>query len=404
MSKMIEIPKIKPSIIITAGYPAFLLALLIFYPTNYARDLLWIIIILLGLFYRRYCLVELKSLVVRPIFISGMVLFSYVMASGFWSTPPVLAGPVRQIQDGLGLFAFWLLSYLYFRQGSFTHRDICLVLVAGILGNLMLAWYFGHELFPCDLRLTGYGTLGNPIFLAAVAVIQLLFALYMPAETTFAKFLRMMLVTAAIIAVVLSGSRGPILAASAVAIIWFIWASQFSLRQKAVIGILAIVLIIVSVIALKNHETPMISRGLSLRPLIWHATLEASKDKWLIGWGWTNDFARSAVNENIINQIDTVIPHPHSLLISSIYYGGVIGLLIHLAFFISVALKARCSPRKGFAFAILTVILLMTLFDFYNIVVSRSSMWIMFWLPVAALMGERQPPFQPALRENERTF
>ncbi len=380
----------EPRQIIRIGYPLIIFLLLALPSTGYARDV-FTIIILLCLWNRKHYAPSTKKLLKSPILTAGFVLIVFISLSAYWSQPPFMHSPSDQIRNGIGVFLFLIGSCLYIQQEDQGIRWLFWIIGLGLLANLLGTWIDKENLFPGD-RLRGYGIVNNPILLASVAVVQIVLGLHLRFSNLRAKIAEIIMLIIALGIVLLSVSRGPIMALAAVLLIWFIFIPNIKSAHKLVIFLA--ICGIVSVVAYIGLGDLLAKRGASFRPIIWQETIRASQEHWLIGWGWINDFSKSLPSEMIARHTGINFVHPHSLLIGALYYGGMVGLLIHLVFFGILIWQVAQSERRGFALCLLAAIVLLTMTDTYTAVTKRDFVLLIFWLPVALLIMIRRPGFR----------
>lgn len=378
----------RPGLVLSIGYPIFIFLLLIFPSTSRAREAFIGIAIAYAWLNRHDFSKKIEKLPLRLITLLGLLLISYVTLSVFWSTPPVTRTPLEQFRIGMYVCVFWLLSNLYFRHNGAALKHLYWIVGLGIIGNLLGASLTTRGFLPGD-RLTGYGILNNPILLGSLTVVQTTIGLHLQYRTTWERIAGICLLSIAILVTILSASRGPILALTAVIAIWFIWTVRLKATSKLLLCISGICILAAGSQTAGIMDT-LTERGTSFRPLIWLETLRASQQHWLFGWGWANNFSQSPVNEVLAKSAGNAIVHPHSLFISSLYYGGLIGLLLHILFLVMVAQVAFHAKERGLAFGLLAAILLLTASDTYSIVTKRDYIWLIVWMPISILMTRQR--------------
>ncbi|WP_198043627.1 O-antigen ligase family protein [Ketobacter nezhaii] len=382
----------RKSTILLVGYPLVLFLFFILPSSSAARNLL-VVVAFTHFWYNRYQLVQIKMLATQITVLTGLLLISYITFSLFWSTPPFNHNAENQLRYGFVTLLFWVVSILYFNNNTLALKHIYWVFGMGVLGNLLGAWLTEYSL-DRDGRLTGYSILNNPIILGSVAVIQVAIGVHLRYRAGVDKAIGVALLVIAMILIILTGSRGPLLALLAVFFVWF-WSRVEIKPIYKVMLIIAVGGTVLLAAQMTGILAGLIERGLSLRPIIWHETLLASQQHWVFGWGWANDFNQSPVSQAILEISGNSIIHPHGLLISSLYYGGVIGLFVHVVFFYAVARAAFQARDRGLALGLVAAILLLTATDTNAAVSKRDFMWLIFWIPVTIVITRTLPIVAP---------
>lgn len=124
-----------------------------------------------------------------------------------------------------------------------------------------------------------------------------------------------------------------------------------------------------------------LARADGFRLEIWQHVLEEWRSQPIFGLGFRTPFEQTLSNGQTIFQ-------PHSLYITALYYGGVIGLALLLALW-ALAFKQAFQYR---AHSLLPLTLLVygftvALFDFDLLLVNVRTEWILFWLPWGMALG-----------------
>lgn len=267
------------------------------------------------------------------------------------------------------------------------------VMGLGLLGNILGAWLMGQDVFRGD-RLRGYGILPNPILLSSVAVIQIAIGLQLPLTTLREKIATIAMLGATTTIVSLSVSRGPTLTLQAVLLVWMIYTPYIKTSHKIAIATIAATTAATTA-CIFAYTTNLIevltARGISHRPIIWEEAISYAHQHLLFGWGWLNDFSQSVGKHGLLEHIGNTILHPHSLLVSALFYGGIIGLLVHVIFLGFCAHEAVKSKMRGLTLSLLAAVLLLTAADTHAAVARRDFMLLIFWLPTALIIMTNLP-------------
>ncbi|MGB3623505.1 MAG: O-antigen ligase family protein [Ketobacter sp.] len=373
--------------VLAIGYPVTVFLLLAFNTNDHARDFFTVLLLVSMWFDRGLWKSVLAQLIRNPAVVAGLLLIAYVAFSAFWSQPPHDPTPAVQIRKGISVILFWAASGLYFYNDENAMKRLFWAMGLGILGNLLGAWQMGQDLFVMyGNRLTGYGILLNPNMLGPVTVILIAIGLHLNLTSVREKILTIAMLGVAITIVALTVSRSAISAMVATMLIWLLYTPVLGKSGKLIVVVAAI-----SVVSVFAYSTDLIAvltdRGSSYRLLIWEETLRYAQQHWLVGWGWINDFSQTVYrNSDELQARSGTIAHPHSLPISTFYYGGIIGLLIHIGALAMLAREALRSSLHSLTIGLLTIIFLLTLVDCYTVVTRRDYILVIFWIPSAIII------------------
>lgn len=114
---------------------------------------------------------------------------------------------------------------------------------------------------------------------------------------------------------------------------------------------------------------------------IWREVIHRWQESPLLGLGFRTPFTLSLSNGQEIFQ-------PHSLYLTALYYGGIIGLSLLLAVWITAFYQAwRGRQSELLPLGMLVYSFVIALFDFDLLLVNVRQEWILFWLPWAATLA-----------------
>lgn len=258
---------------------------------------------------------------------------------------------------------------------------------ATVSSLLSIGFYFLLDYQPLDeQRLYALGRLNNPVISAISYGSILCLVLPFTAETREIglRFLAGTIAISLIAAIMLTETRGVWLALAVSLLVVFTmheWRSKTQLL--ATMGGMAIVLLLLTVILHQLGYTDVIlKRSLSFRPEIWRATINA----WLDAGFWFGAGIATTIELNIP---PNKFLHPHSIYLSTLYYGGVIGLLSFLFFIARLLWVLKHTTERNlkiYAAPLLMFGLVVLLFDGNKIIEKVDFLWLCLWLPVAILM------------------
>lgn len=310
----------------------------------------------------------------------------YFFLSVFWSEPfewrAVLTHGVRSLL----IFCFVVAIAEVQLRGViqlWLRRGIVLVGFGAMVAAI--AVYFIS--MPEDGRLNGLGQLDTHVVAALVFAYVLIFGLQvMLRDRGVWRWLGAAAVLCAAISVYLSDSRNAWVSAVLGAAILLLSECTRD-RQRFIASIAGVGLILgVVLLALLIDESTrelLLVRGTSFRPEIWSAAIDrlAAGNYW-IGLG-------IATQDNfVVGGIEFL--HPHSVYVSSLYQGGIIGLAIFLVLIwrtMSVLFEYYEEADAKLAFGVLGLALPAFLLDGHELLDKIGAMWLLFWMPVAVALG-----------------
>jgi len=286
-------------------------------------------------------------------------------------------------------YSLLLLSFVYGLVYASTtmewFRDVflsTLVIAAAVSAAYSTYFFFNLDYQPlAERRLYALGGLNNPAMSAMSygAALSLCMSFFFLTKERGLRILTLVLGIVLIVAIGLSGTRGVwigLLAAGAATI--FLMPNKSHQRRLMLI---LFCLIPVTLIAsyLSGFTELMLKRSTSFRPEIWQATIT----QWLNG--------NLMLGAGIQTAFDLYIApnkfmHPHSLYLSTLYYGGILGLgllLMSIGRLFWVLLHKADLDVKTYALPLLVFGLVTLLFDGNRLVAKVDFLWLCFWLPVA---------------------
>jgi O-antigen ligase len=191
------------------------------------------------------------------------------------------------------------------------------------------------------------------------------------------RFLRTCCLILFAVFVLLTRSRGPLLALVASALVYSYFVDRkMALASIAVLGVALGLIMLVDPFARLLQE--MAARK-SYRLDVWTEALEAIRLRPLFGYGLAARFSD-----------DPLMSFPHSLYVSALFYGGITGLLLMLALFGSLVrdLMQSWDPETGpFRLTLFVHTLIVGLTDLGQPVKGPGELWFILWLPITALIG-----------------
>jgi len=242
------------------------------------------------------------------------------------------------------------------------------------IGVISVAWYMTHAI---DEPLEAIGRLDHPLELASVYASMAAMSLVRYTQAPGPRRLPYLVaVVACVVAILLTGRRGPLLAFAAVGLLVVAYdrnAHAAKLIAALLIGCAALLLLEPALMG------QLMERGTSLRPAIWIEGWQRIRDDgvWVFGHGAGASTALAVGN--------LAVRHYHDIFLSTLFYGGLVGaalLLGMLAAIVRDGLRVPASHPWLAAFCA-GVGCLLTNGD--RIVIHPHPVWLYFWLPATVV-------------------
>ncbi|MGB7802713.1 O-antigen ligase family protein [Buttiauxella sp.] len=184
----------------------------------------------------------------------------------------------------------------------------------------------------------------------------------------------------------LTQSRGPLIAFTAAFVLLFIVNPRYKIKH--ILYGVVIIAAIMAMVFLTNFHHIFIDRLEStyqqsfIRFGIWENTLEVAKEKPIFGWGYDKSLV-------FVNSIGQNISTTHSIYLSSFLKGGIVGFIL-LASVIGYGLlqlrkHIRAQQKTEASIFIFALIYYMTQGMF--IIGNPQEFWFLFWFPLAIVLS-----------------
>jgi O-antigen ligase len=286
---------------------------------------------------------------------------------------------------GLLILTFvYCIAYLTEELSWFANALLGAVVTAACVSSAFSIYFFySLDYQPLDEhRLFALGGLSNPVRSAISYGAALTLAVSQLAACR-ERVLGLLLAVMAIILLVAIGLTGTrsVWIGLFVAICALLYIAPTSARRRVItIATFAGVCMLLSIAGyIYGYADAITSRALSFRPEIWTATIgEWLSGNWLLGAGMQAT-------------IDLRIPpnefaHPHSLYLSTLYYGGLIGLallILLIGKLLWVLVRVADPILRVQTLPLLLFGLTTLLFDGNRLIEKVDFLWLCFWLPIA---------------------
>jgi O-antigen ligase len=310
----------------------------------------------------------------------SLAYLGYFLVSATWSEGATWDGIADLLRVTLLLLLFLLMTLrLATQDGTFEDRlFFWFAVVAGVTLPIVFA-VFLSEVQPDVYRLAGFGRAVHPIIgatLYGVALLAAAFAKVPRAATWRLKLAWIVVIALCATFMLLSGSRGPLLALAAALAIGVAVADR---RIALALGAFVVLLLLGGLLVDVPSFELLVARAPSGHFAIWLQAVDAIAERPWFGYGSLIDI--DFVSKNGPSR------SPHNLLLANQLYGGVpasllLGALLLLAFR-EAAIALRDS--RPLYLVLLTFGFVAALFDTRSLVLNLDREWITLWLPIFLL-------------------
>lgn len=324
--------------------------------------------------------INCKSLVVKYKWLLTFLIYFWL--SSFWSNDFNIHESLDEFKNVLYI-CFFILSIDIFLKT--TKNEVLwniLVLLACIISVTILfnLVYFYLD-NPLSTRVKGYFALGHEIksvwLLGPMVIFMLNYILFNNKDNYSILFAFLSLPI--VVFIILTQSRGPLIALFIAAVIMLIKKNNYKIYLS--LGIFLLVYF------LYNYFIVEEARGLSFRNDIWSYFLNKSYESWFMGHGILAD--------KTFTKYGILFRHPHSVFLSVLYHGGVLGIIIFGKIIVDVFyISFKDSANQ--VLSCLSIIIIFTLVCFLTDgslpIDSPKAVWINFWLPVILIYYYKNQP------------
>jgi O-antigen ligase len=383
------------------AYTVFFLGFF-FFPSSKSHDNFFYIAVafpfLILIFMKK---VALRSFFSSRIFLLSTIFLVYMFSTLFWSDtyqPSDISKYGRRVLYVLiflGVTIHLVQTYPHFIQRMLE----LLCWTAAIFAVGYIVFYYSQHPFP-QSRLYGFGQLSNPIMASSVYGIASIACIYLfqQQHTVKTKLLYLGVSIVLFLYILLTQSRGPLLAWGITIFGWTILESfphgkgegRYHHKLRLVL-LLICALGIVLFIRYPDFFKSRIFRSNVPRLEIWEQSLSQAKNKPYFGHGLNADTRVILSGSKIKNRL---MLHHHSVYMTTLFYGGVVGLFLLIAL-IGLAIRQGLTRTVKLQKFLLTCMLLFgalcIVTDGNTLLRHPKPVWIFFWFPVALIAASELP-------------
>jgi O-antigen ligase len=339
-----------------------------------------------------FVMILLKKIDMRPIlhnraFQLSALFLGYLVLSVAWSETARLSDGLTYFRRFLYILLFMGLSiHLMHREASFINVFLLFFITAAALSAVVYIVDFCIRYSLFQARLVGNGTLRNPIRASSIYGIAVFSAVYLY-EVYKHRPLKWLIAASLIpscLFILVSQSRGPMLA------LVLSLGGNWMLQKKtgirmidkkilSLIGMLAGLGIVFFLARPDIFRAFFLERGFAYRFEIWGKIISKMQSAFLFGQGLTSD-------TKTVMADGTLFVHPHSVYVTTFYYGGIIGLSLLLGLIgwtLRTAIASARSPLGALCSGCLMFGALCIATDGNVLIQHPKPFWVFFWFPVS---------------------
>ncbi|MFC4234772.1 O-antigen ligase family protein [Thalassospira xianhensis] len=325
---------------------------------------------------------EITSLFKDKTFTTGVILIVWFLLSISWGVNQPDFNIKKYISRSI-INLIFLLSAAYFFSThtywkNFTFKIFPYAVIANI--SISLFVFYGMDAHSLSDRLSGWAETRHPILGSLVILIGFCISFYQSQISTKNKdkIIYATICLSCVLFVILSQSRGPLLTLLCIGIIFSIFSGK--VVRRCAIGIL---FSIASIFLISDEIQNQVIQSLSRNP--WRLEI------WMDAWKYIQNapiIGNGLASLNTFGAIEQKFPH--SIYVSSAFFGGAIGLFLLLALFAQLAwaaLNTEEKTTKAFHFGLLCVPVIGGLTDLAQVSKSPGELWYILWVPVTIIIG-----------------
>jgi O-antigen ligase len=332
------------------------------------------------------------------VFRLAIIFLGYLTLSLAWGEQTTINDWVKYSKRLLYMLGFACMIMAYYSP-QYLHKLCKVIASVAVVMAVVSMLLYDSSLYPPPDRLKNFGILEHEILSASTygfAAIMLLYGCQF--DHPHQRWIKLIGMAILMMDMVLTQSRGPFLALIGTICIAELLSEKY---RKPITGFIIVAIMAGVLMAVDVIETPaFISRngGDTYRLQIWQYIWQRIMDSPWYGLGLST-------NETIAFPACSCIPHPHNFFLATMFYGGVIGLLMLLlllthSLYIAYRHYQYSGQVKFLAFLLFGIICGLT--DGNKLIDHPRPMWLYFWLPILVIAAQQvtENLQQPANRSN----
>lgn len=312
------------------------------------------------------------ALIHNPIFIAVLCFAAYVAVSVAWTGAEDSALSLLKRPLYVLLLFVAMTGVARYRPDRFAQVLRLSAVLAVFAASVVLVLFY---LSNTTGRLTGYGALYNPLLTSHV------FGFFLVLWIAYWIQQKRLLLPQAIVAVTIlgalilaTGSRTPLLALSAATI----WMGVLLGNRRGAIACGLFILVAAVIVAVWPEAVAQ--RGLSYRPEIWAEAFRQVRELPFFGHGYNHPLRVH------VEGINYAFWDPHNMTLSVLYQGGVAGLSLWAALYVTALLACWKRRRNPLVFALSATIVYgfaASMTEGGSFLSRPKEHWFLIWIPMA---------------------
>jgi O-antigen ligase len=383
------------------AYTLFFLGFFFFPSTKSHSNFFYVAVALPFLIFIFMKKVDLRSFFSSRIFLLSTIWLVYMFSTLFWADSCDLSDISKYGRRVLYVLMFLGVTiHLIQVYPNFIQRLLVLLCwTAAIFAVGYIVVYYSQHPFPRS-RLYGFGQLYNPIMASSVYGIASIACLYLLQQqrTVKTKLLYLGISVVLFLYMLLTQSRGPLLAWG---ITIFGWTILESLPYKGgkdgyhnkrrLVLLLIFALAVVLFMRYPDFFKSRVLRTKTHRLEVWKQSLSQAKDAPYFGHGLNADTRVILSSGKGKKKLRL---HYHSVYLTTLFYGGIVGLLLLIALVGSAVWQGWTRTVKLQKFLLTCMLLfgaLCIVTDGHTLIRHPKPVWIFFWFPIALVAASELP-------------
>ena len=352
--------------------------------------------------------VAFRSFFSSRTFLLSTIFLVYMFCTLFWAEPYELSDLPKYGRRVLYVFTFLTVTMhlIHVYPNLLEKLLMLLCLAAAIFAVGYLVFYYSQHPFP-HRRLSGFGQLDNPIMASSVYGTVFIACIYLfeQQHTTKMNLLCVGMIGAVFLYMVLTQSRGPLLAWGVTMLGWTVSERLVYKRNKCncrnklwIVLLLAFSTGAILFVCYPKFFKSRLLRTTTHRLDVWTQGLVQANNAPCFGHGLNAD------TRIVLAKYGKARQHHHSVYLETLFYGGIVGLLLLIGLVgsgIQQALTRPREPEKFFLTCMLVFGALCMATDGKTLIGHPKPVWFFFWFPIA-LVAASEVSGNP-LRDEKRT-
>lgn len=303
---------------------------------------------------------------------------AFFALSDIWGGGPGFEAGAKAFRHLFALLVFIMAIMLVEKPYDLFNKLLPLLVAAASI-NVILSSILFYADNPFSMRLHGFSEFRYSTILAALYGWSFLISAYLFLNVTShsKKALYAFQCILLLGGILLTETKTPVIALSIAAIYY-----AFSLGKKRLAASAIVCLAIASVIPFLWKDVEAV-RFITIiyRFELWKLLLSQLDSHWLLGWGKGAPQGWDIMGHHH--------DHSHNVYVGTLYFHGIVGLLMILAALFTLYRKAANDSNNILPLTLIAYMLSSFLVDIQELFVPPGILWLLLWFPVSTVLGRR---------------